>query len=149
MPLPERKLHRLKSWDYAQAGYYFVTVCTQNKKPILSHLHQQGMDVVAVPSKIGQVVINCWQEMNSVSPYVRTDAFCLCQIISTESLSLRNRIAQFAPLLASWSVDSNLPLPVNTMHSPHRNIKTIYGKAHFMMRLSETKKCYTIFADTF
>ena len=77
MPLPERKLHRLKSWDYAQAGYYFVTVCTQNKKPILSHLHQQGMDVVAVPSKIGQVVINCWQEMNSVSPYVRTDAFCL------------------------------------------------------------------------
>ena len=34
--LPERKLHRLKSWDYSQNGYYFITVCTKDKKQLLA-----------------------------------------------------------------------------------------------------------------
>lgn len=31
MDLPKRKLHRLKSYDYSN-GYFFVTICTNNKK---------------------------------------------------------------------------------------------------------------------
>lgn len=36
MDLPERKSLRLKSYDYSQAGYYFITLCTHDKKCILS-----------------------------------------------------------------------------------------------------------------
>ena len=32
MSLPERKTLRLEGYDYSRAGYYFVTVCTQEKR---------------------------------------------------------------------------------------------------------------------
>lgn len=36
MELPKRKPTRLKDYDYSQDGYYFITICTQNRKKILS-----------------------------------------------------------------------------------------------------------------
>ncbi|MCK5534228.1 transposase [bacterium] len=32
--LPKRKDIRLKNYDYKKNGYYFVTICTHNKKPL-------------------------------------------------------------------------------------------------------------------
>lgn len=36
MVLPRRKHPRLKQYDYASAGAYFVTICTEKRKPLLS-----------------------------------------------------------------------------------------------------------------
>jgi len=36
MELPQRKPNRLSDFDYNQNGAYFVTICTQDRKPILS-----------------------------------------------------------------------------------------------------------------
>ena len=36
--LPERKPTRLKDHDYSAPGAYFITVCTQNRKNILSYI---------------------------------------------------------------------------------------------------------------
>ncbi|MBR5314803.1 MAG: hypothetical protein IKU45_05280, partial [Clostridia bacterium] len=36
--LPERKIIRLKKFDYNSVGAYFITICTQDKKPILSKI---------------------------------------------------------------------------------------------------------------
>jgi len=33
--MEKRKSIRLKNYDYSQAGYYFVTICTQDKKNVL------------------------------------------------------------------------------------------------------------------
>ena len=33
---PERKRNRLTDFDYSRPGAYFITVCTQNKKCLLS-----------------------------------------------------------------------------------------------------------------
>ena len=33
--LPRRKSIRLKDYDYSADGYYFVTICTHNRKPII------------------------------------------------------------------------------------------------------------------
>lgn len=38
MELPKRKPNRLKQYDYAQNGAYFITICTQNRKEILSEI---------------------------------------------------------------------------------------------------------------
>lgn len=35
---PVRKQMRLKNYDYSQNGCYFITICTENKKPILSKI---------------------------------------------------------------------------------------------------------------
>ncbi len=38
MMLPERKRTHLKEFDYSQSGAYFITVCTQNKRCLLSRI---------------------------------------------------------------------------------------------------------------
>ena len=36
--LPKRKSTRLKYFDYSSEGAYFVTICTQDRKQILSEI---------------------------------------------------------------------------------------------------------------
>ncbi len=38
MDLPKRKPTRLKGYDYSTAGAYFVTICTKDRKQILSKI---------------------------------------------------------------------------------------------------------------
>jgi len=43
MQLPKRKSTRLKDYDYSTPGAYFVTICTQNRKCILSDIVGEGL----------------------------------------------------------------------------------------------------------
>ena len=45
--LPKRKDLRLKEYDYNGAGLYFITICTQNRRKILSNI--VGGDVLDAP----------------------------------------------------------------------------------------------------
>ena len=38
MDLPKRKQTRLKGYDYSENGAYFVTICTHNRKCLLSNI---------------------------------------------------------------------------------------------------------------
>ena len=38
MELPKRKPTRLKGYDYSQSGAYFVTICTKDRKNLLSSI---------------------------------------------------------------------------------------------------------------
>lgn len=57
--LPQRKQLRLKDYDYSQTGYYFITICTQDKKNIFGHI--VGADSISdrpemVLNKAGRMV---------------------------------------------------------------------------------------------
>ena len=41
--LPQRKATRLKSFDYSNRGRYFITICTQNRRQILSRIVGTGV----------------------------------------------------------------------------------------------------------
>ena len=41
--LPKRKHPRLKEYDYSSDGVYFVTICTHNKKHLLSQIVGRGL----------------------------------------------------------------------------------------------------------
>ena len=41
--LPKRKHPRLKEYDYGAAGAYFVTICTQDKRCVLSRIVGRGL----------------------------------------------------------------------------------------------------------
>lgn len=43
MNLPKRKALRLPDFDYSSNGAYFVTICTQNRKCILSNIVGEGL----------------------------------------------------------------------------------------------------------
>ena len=38
MEYPERKPNRLTEYDYSTDGAYFITICTQDRKKILSNI---------------------------------------------------------------------------------------------------------------
>ena len=46
----ERKPLRLKNFDYSTTGAYFITVCTENRRMILSNI--VGDDVLGVPKNV-------------------------------------------------------------------------------------------------
>ena len=60
MELPKRKPTRLKDYDYSSPGAYFVTICTQDRKQILSKISIVGEGLRALPKNeltpIGSVV---------------------------------------------------------------------------------------------
>ena len=56
--LPKRKEPRLKGFDYSQAGVYFLTICTQNRKNILSEIVGEGFSLPRL-SKYG-VIVDKW-----------------------------------------------------------------------------------------
>lgn len=43
MEFPKRKPTRLKNYDYSSNGYYFVTICSHNRKNIFSKIVGQGL----------------------------------------------------------------------------------------------------------
>jgi putative transposase len=73
--LPRRKPIRLKDYDYSQAGYYFVTICTKDRKNILCEI--VGNDALVVPSAIGEKIIHCWNNISGLSENIKADLFCL------------------------------------------------------------------------
>ena len=77
MALPQRKLHRLKSWDYSQAGYYFVTVCTRNKRKLLAEIYGTDTEAVSIPTPFGEQVLACWERIEKIYPGVKLDYFCI------------------------------------------------------------------------
>ena len=74
---PQRKSHRLTHWDYAQNGYYYITICTQNRRGLFSEIRQCGLDAQVIPTAIGQIVLRHWYSLPAVYPGVHTDCICL------------------------------------------------------------------------
>ena len=78
MDLVQRKLHRLKNWDYSQNGYYFITVCTQNRCNILTADNTiSSVSNVFTPTAIGNIVLSAWQRMSEIDGNIKTDGFCI------------------------------------------------------------------------
>ncbi|SHJ86689.1 REP element-mobilizing transposase RayT [Geosporobacter subterraneus DSM 17957] len=73
--LPRRKNLRLKNYDYSQPGYYFVTICTENRRNLLCNI--VGNDAPVVPSEIGNEIIQCWENISLLYENVKTDGFCI------------------------------------------------------------------------
>ena len=54
-PLPKRKSIRLRDFDYNSCGAYFITICTNQRRKILSRIVVGG-DVLDAPSVKGDVL---------------------------------------------------------------------------------------------
>ena len=63
-----RKPNRLKNYDYSQNGMYFVTICTNEMKCILSTVENVGEGLLTLPNlhltKAGKIVKNSIEYAN-------------------------------------------------------------------------------------
>ncbi|MBQ7093829.1 MAG: hypothetical protein IJN84_04885 [Clostridia bacterium] len=64
--LPDRKRTRLKDFDYSSNGKYFITICTKDKKKVLSEIVGDGIyDVPHIKLlPCGEIVDKYIQVMN-------------------------------------------------------------------------------------
>lgn len=54
-----RQSIRLKGYNYAQAGLYFITICTHNRE----HLFGSVINGAAVLNNAGRITAKCWQNI--------------------------------------------------------------------------------------
>jgi len=54
-----KKSLRLQNYDYAQNGLYFVTICTQNRKPLFGRIEDENM----ILNNAGEMVQKVWSEI--------------------------------------------------------------------------------------
>ena len=78
MELPKRKPNRLSDYDYNQNGAYFITICTQDRKPILSTIVGGGaLDAPTVTlTKIGEIARKYILSSNRI-PGINVDKFII------------------------------------------------------------------------
>ena len=68
MEFPERKPVRLRNYDYSQNGAYFITICTQGRRKILSEI--VGDDAHIVPRLYGQVAEKYIRNVSEIDKYI-------------------------------------------------------------------------------
>lgn len=66
-----RRSLRLKNYDYAQAGAYFVTLCTQNRACLFGEIVDGQMRLHPAGREAGQ----CWLQIPQHFPNVELDEF--------------------------------------------------------------------------
>ena len=77
MELPKRKQIRLSEYDYSAPGAYFVTVCTRDRRCVLSDIRRGdpcGRPSV-IPTEYGKIVEHCLKQTEAlyavrIEPYV-------------------------------------------------------------------------------
>ncbi len=74
MELPERKANRLCEFDYSTNGAYFITICTQNRKKILSQIVGDGSPV---PKPAGMIAEEYIQKIPEKYPTVSVDQYVI------------------------------------------------------------------------
>jgi REP element-mobilizing transposase RayT len=66
-----RRSARLHGYDYAQAGAYFLTLCTQDRDQLFGCVANGAVEL----TKIGGIVAEEWGRTPAVRPNVELDAF--------------------------------------------------------------------------
>ena len=74
MELPKRSPNRLPNYDYSQNGAYFITICTQDRKPILSEIVGDGFPV---PKPCGMIAEEMICRISEKYPKVSVDRYVI------------------------------------------------------------------------
>lgn len=62
---------RLQTWDYANNGTYFITICTQNRHHFFGTIQNQEMQL----SEIGKLAVQFWLEIPNHFPFIELGNF--------------------------------------------------------------------------
>lgn len=68
-----RKLNRLKGYDYSHDGWYFVTICAKNREHFFGEITGANIEL----SEIGKIARKCWEEIPTHFPNIKLDEFII------------------------------------------------------------------------
>ena len=68
---PTRRWPRLKGYDYSSEGFYYLTICTKNRKCLLSDIIQNGITGPTVAlTESGRIAEHYIQSIPGIEKYV-------------------------------------------------------------------------------
>ena len=80
MDLPQRKPNRIENYDYNQDGAYFLTICTRDRKRILSKI-AVGTGVLDCPEiqllKYGEIADKYIRQLNDFYDHISVDKYAI------------------------------------------------------------------------
>jgi len=68
-----RKANRLKDYDYSRNGFYFVTICTKNRKEYFGEINDEKM----VLNEYGEIAEKLWLEIPNHFEDVKLDEYII------------------------------------------------------------------------
>ena len=74
---PNRKHPRLKEYDYSSDNVYFVTICTHNKKQLLSQIVGRGLAPAVELTEYGEVAEQQLLLLEERFPFVKIDNYVI------------------------------------------------------------------------
>ena len=83
-----RRSIRLKGYDYAQDGAYFVTVVTRDRLCLFGDVIEEKMHV----NRAGSMILKVWEELPKRFPTIGLDAFVVMPNHVHGILVVRNRV---------------------------------------------------------
>jgi REP element-mobilizing transposase RayT len=100
MVIKRRKQIRLKNFDYSDAGWYFVTICTQNRECLFGNIINNQMNL----NKLGKIVNQFWTRIQKHFYNVELDDYQIMPNHIHGIIVIRN-----------FSVGAGFPRPVNKL----------------------------------
>src|ERR1043165_7248516 len=68
-----RRSPRLREYDYAQPGAYFVTIVTQNRSSLFGDITEGTIQL----NVVGELIKFWWKELKNRFPVIETDEFVI------------------------------------------------------------------------
>ena len=96
---PKRKHSRLNYYDYSKSGYYFLTICTDKRKPILSNVGR-GLAPAAnsvVLSGIGKIAEEQLFVLETKYPFLKIDRYVIMPNHIHVIFALNGKTAEASP----------------------------------------------------
>ena len=70
---PKRKPSRLKQYDYSQSGYYYITICVNDRMKSFGNITESKM----LLNETGEIVRKCWENIAVNFNNVELDEYCI------------------------------------------------------------------------
>lgn len=126
MVLPQRKLQRLKDYDYSQNAAYFITICTHNKEHLLGEI----IDGQMIMNAYGKITNEIYMDLSNHNQ----------NMISEKSVIMPNHIHGIILIDNSRErfitvPQANVNIKTNGISEIIRQLKTFSSK-----RINEFKK---------
>ena len=112
MNLPKRKTTRISNYDYSKNNYYFVTICTKNKKCLFGtagKLNELGLiakqEMENLPNFYGGVFIDCFIVMpNHIHAIIvlQNSDKTLTEIVGNYKAGVSRKVRLVKPNLETW-----------------------------------------------
>lgn len=120
--LPNRHTIRWQGYDYARAGAYYLTICTNNRL----HLFGRIADGVVHPSHIGAWARWCWDAIHEHMPHVDVGEFVVMPNHVHGIVVIRERVSDARGAVGGGALDigARHDAPDTTTNAPDTLVNT-------------------------